>query len=87
MQSNCDEGFFAGLENHLFLIKEKDQNEVYKVSKRRVRTMERNFCKSLGPTLKAAFLGLDTVEPHALPSVLSAREKEERDEWIADSRD
>jgi hypothetical protein len=33
MQSNCDEGYFAGLENHLFLIKLKDSNEVYKVSR------------------------------------------------------
>jgi hypothetical protein len=37
--------------------------------------------------MKEAFPGLDTVEPHALPSVFSAREKEEREEWIADSRD
>ena len=83
MQSNCEEGYFAGLENFLFLIKVKDSNEIYKVSKRRVKTMEREFCGSLGPAQKAITLDLDTVEPHALPSVLSAREKEERNQWFA----
>jgi hypothetical protein len=45
--------FFAGLEGHLFLIKEKDSNEICKVSKRRVKTMEREFCRSRGSAAKA----------------------------------
>ena len=45
--------------------------------------MERDFCGSLGPAQKAITLDLGTVEPHALPSVLSAREKEERNQWFA----
>ena len=86
MQSNCEEGYFAGLESYLFLIKVKDSNEIFKVSKRRVRTMERQFCKSLGPAMKDInrnYPQLDDVEPHALPSVLSAREKEEKNAWFA----
>jgi len=86
MQSNCEEGYFAGLESYLFLIKVKDSNEIFKVSKRRVRTMERQFCKSLGPAMKDInrnYPKLDDVEPHALPSVLSAREKEEKNAWFA----
>jgi hypothetical protein len=49
--------------------------------------MEREFLPITWTCYERGFSGLDTVEPHALPSVLSAREKEEREEWIADSRD
>ena len=79
------QGEVAGLENHNFLIKEKDSNEIRKVSKRRVKTMERKFCRSLRSAAQSQGLGI--IEPHAVPSVLSAREKEEKEQWVIEAKD
>ena len=79
MEFNGEAGYFCGVEFHQFLIKEKDSNEIYKASKRRCKTMERRYCKPISSTPQAG--GFDLIQPHALPSVLSARKPEERKEW------
>ena len=39
------EAYFCGIENYQYLLKHKDTNEVFKISRRKVRPMEMQYTK------------------------------------------